>query len=66
LAEIINPLLSIVDTVFLDSILSVDEMRQILPSGCLATTGATPLMLNFFFESKKGYAVKSRLVSTNE
>jgi hypothetical protein len=42
--------------------MSVDEMRQFLPSGCLATTGETPLMLNFFFESKKRNAVRSRLV----
>jgi hypothetical protein len=34
--------------------MSVDVMRQFLPSGCLATSGATPLMLNFCFESKKG------------
>jgi hypothetical protein len=31
--------------------MSVDEMRQFLPSGCLNTTGATPVMLSFFFES---------------
>jgi hypothetical protein len=35
---------------FLGSILSVDEMRQFLPSGSLTTTGETPLMLNFFCE----------------
>jgi hypothetical protein len=34
--------------------MSVDEMRPFLTSGCLATTGTTPSMLNFFFESKKG------------
>jgi hypothetical protein len=44
--------------------MSVDEMRQFLLSSCLATTGATSLMLNFFFESKKGDAVRGRLVST--
>jgi hypothetical protein len=44
--------------------MSVDKKRKFLPSGCLATTEATPLMLNFFFESKKRKAVKSRLVST--
>jgi hypothetical protein len=49
---------------FLDSILSVDEMRQLLPSGCLATTGATSLMLNFFFESQERGAVRSRQVSS--
>mgnify|MGYP006916379795 CR=1 FL=1 len=63
MAEIINPLLSIVDTVFLDSILSVDEMRQILPSGCLATTGATPLMrISRLY--KEWDAVRSRHVSS--
>jgi hypothetical protein len=42
----------------------VDEMRQFLPSGCFATTGVTSKMLSFFFESKTGKAVRSRLAST--
>jgi hypothetical protein len=33
--------------------MSVGEMRQFLPNGCLATTEATPMMLDFFIEYKK-------------